>query len=133
MVAYSFKGQFAPYILNGLTAQTIRAERKRHAMPGETMQLYTGMRTKHCRLIGTATCFSIQQITIDLLANGITIDGYTLRGWKDLDALAMRDGFDGWLSMRAFWHDNHPAMSVFSGVLIRWTDFHPGGGSGEIL
>ena len=133
MVAYSFKKQFSPYILNGSKAQTIRAERKRHARPEETLQLYTGMRTKHCRLIGTATCRRVEPITIDFPLNTVLIGKAVLMGWRDLDGLAHRDGFDGWLSMRAFWHDNHPAASVFSGVLIRWTDFRSGGGSGEIL
>ena len=129
MVAYSFHPQFVPYILNGLKAQTIRADRKRHVRVRETMQLYTGMRTKQCRLIGTAICFDTWVITINLPDNSVTIGSETLRGWDKLDPLAHRDGFDGWLAMRAFWLDNHK-VSVFSGVLIRWTDFHP---SGETL
>ena len=53
MVAYSLKPRFIPPILSGAKRQTIRAiSRRRHAIPGETLQLYTGMRTKQCRLIG---------------------------------------------------------------------------------
>ncbi|MEJ0016825.1 MAG: ASCH domain-containing protein [Acetobacteraceae bacterium] len=47
MVAYSFKRDFAAPILAGIKRQTIRADRRRHARPGEVLQLYTGMRTKH--------------------------------------------------------------------------------------
>ena len=47
VVALNFKQQFIPPILSGAKRQTIRAiGRRRHAIPGETLQLYTGMRTK---------------------------------------------------------------------------------------
>jgi hypothetical protein len=46
VVAYSFRQQFRPPILAGTKRQTIRADRKRHARPGEQLQLYTGMRTR---------------------------------------------------------------------------------------
>lgn len=39
MVAYSFRKRFGPPILAGTKAQTIRADRKRHARPGEEVQL----------------------------------------------------------------------------------------------
>lgn len=133
MVAYSFKKQFVPHILAGQKEQTIRADRKRHARPAEPMQLYTGMRTKQCRLIGTATCFSVHTVTIDLPDNSVIIGGDKRQGWADLDRLAHQDGFDGWLAMRSFWLENHPEKPVFSGLLIRWTDFHPGAGYGEIM
>lgn len=51
MVAYSFKRQFGPPILAGTKGGTIRNDRKRHARPGEELQLYHGMRTKSCTLI----------------------------------------------------------------------------------
>ena len=84
------------------------------------MQLYTGMRTKRCRLIARVICAGVAPITIDLPDNSVTIGGETLRGWDKLDPLAMRDGFDGWLAMRCFWLENHPDTPIFSGVLIRW-------------
>lgn len=120
MVAYSFKPQFVAPILSGAKRQTIRAHRKRHAWPEEEMQLYTGMRTKHCRLIARVICAGVAPITIDLPDNSVTLGGETLRGWDKLDPLARRDGFDGWLAMRAFWLENHADEPIFSGVLIRW-------------
>jgi hypothetical protein len=48
MVAYSFNPIFVGPILAGTKRQTIRAERKRHARPGEAMQLYTGMMRWWC-------------------------------------------------------------------------------------
>ena len=125
MVAYSFKEQFVAPIQDNVKRQTIRAHRKRHARPGETLQLYTAMRTKYCTLIGTATCELVVPITIDFSDNSVLIGPNAHRGWASLDELAHKDGFDGWLSMREFWRENHGSISVFSGVLIRWTDFKP--------
>lgn len=53
MVAYSFHPRFVDAILGGTKRQTIRMHRRRHARPGEEMQLYAGMRTRHCRLVKT--------------------------------------------------------------------------------
>ena len=125
MVAYSFKQQFVAPILSGTKAQTIRADRKRHAREGEELQLYTGMRTKQCRLIGRSTCLGAVPVTIDLPANSVRVGGAIYQGWKSLDAFALQDGFDGWLSMREFWRENHSNTPVFSGILIRWCSFRP--------
>ena len=51
MVAYSFKARFVPLIREGLKTQTIRAQRSRHARPGELIQLFSGMRTHLCEKI----------------------------------------------------------------------------------
>jgi hypothetical protein len=125
MVAYSFQRQFEAPILAGIKRQTIRAHRKRHAMPAERMHLYVGMRTKHCRMIGTGTCSAVLPITIDLAENSVLIAGVTHTGWQSLDKIAMADGFDGWLSMRAFWAVNHPGRQLWSGLLLRWDAFMP--------
>ena len=123
MVAYSFKKQFRAPILAGTKVQTIRADRKRHARVGEALQLYTGMRTRQCSLIGQAICQGVIPIKIDLTENCIDLGGSIRRGWGALDPFARNDGFDGWLSMACFWRENHPNTSVFSGVLILWRDF----------
>jgi hypothetical protein len=99
--------------------QTIRADRKRHARDGEALQLYTAMRTRQCRLIGTAVCFGTVPIRIDLPDNTVTVGGAVYSGWDKLDPFARQDGFDGWLSMREFWRTTH-GDGAFSGVLIRW-------------
>ena len=123
MVAYSFKRQFAAPIVAGTKAQTIRADRKRHAHAGEALQLYTGMRTLQCKLVGRAICQGVIPIKIDLTENCIDLGGNILGGWGALDPFARSDGFDGWLSMTCFWRENHPDTPVFSGVLILWKDF----------
>jgi hypothetical protein len=123
MVAYSFKQQFVAPILSGAKRQTIRAERKRHARAGEDIQLYIGMRTRECRLIGRATCLSVQPIRIEVENAVIGFQsGRTLTVIDELDDFARMDGFKDWRWMRAFWLENHPATPVFTGIMIRWTD-----------
>lgn len=128
MVAYSFKRQFVGPILSGIKQQTIRADRKRHAYGGETLQLYTGMRTKHCRAIGTATCVFTVPILLDFPLNRIVQGEAIFQGWHALDTFAHKDGFDGWLAMREFWRENHDVQQ-WSGVLIRWSAFQPAEGT----
>ena len=123
MVAYSFKQQFVAPILSGAKRQTIRADRKRHAREGELLQLYTGMRTRQCRLIGRAVCDGIVPIRLQLRDLPLVWRGdETLHTKEDLDTFARSDGFADWPAMRAFWRDNHPDAPVFSGILIVWRD-----------
>jgi hypothetical protein len=130
MVAYSFKARFAPPIIAGTKRQTIRADRRRHARPGEEVQLYTGMRTKSCRLIGRATCDSVVPIRLDFMGWGaIEVGGHVgLTGAHHLDGFARDDGFESWEELKQFWSVAHPvayAAGAFSGVRVRWKDFRP--------
>jgi uncharacterized protein YqfB (UPF0267 family) len=89
VVAYSFQQRFAPPILSGTKQQTIRADRKRHARPGEEMQLYTGMRTKQCELICRTTCISVVPITIEMLGEGsVRFEDWVFRPLHGIDAFA---------------------------------------------
>lgn len=133
MVAYSFQAQFADPIRMGGKRQTVRAPRLgrgRHARPGEALQLYTGMRTRQCRLIARATCEEAAPIT--LVFNDRTYPGdqvWIARGptiWQgDLDPFAQSDGFKDWAELRAFWRTHHGAIARFEGVIIRWRDMVP--------
>ena len=123
MVAYSFKRRFVGPIQSGSKCQTIRADRKRHAIQGEELQLYTGMRTKACEMIGRAACINVAPIRIDVENGRIELEsGTALTTLAELDAFARIDGFEEWGEMRRFWEENHPDIRVFSGVLIRWCD-----------
>jgi hypothetical protein len=127
MVAYSFKRRFVEPIRRGLGSpypdqygiapkrQTIRADRRRHARPGEEVQLYCGMRTKQCFLIGTGRCTSVLPIVIT--EQFINIEGTRVR---DVDAFAQRDGFKDWSDMLAFWREVNQLAVSFSGVVISW-------------
>ncbi|ESY88359.1 hypothetical protein X739_00880 [Mesorhizobium sp. LNHC220B00] len=125
MVAYSFKSRFAAPIQAGTKRQTIRADRKRHAKPGEQLQLYTGMRTKQCKLIGRSTCVSVDLVLLNFADYGVVrINGIVLFSDAAMQEFARRDGFASWADMRSFWHENHPGIEQFEGVIIRWSDLH---------
>lgn len=145
MVAYSFQKQFAEPILSGQKLQTIRAPRKRHARPGETLQLFTGMRTRHCKKIAEKKCVAVLPVVIMFdLFNGrvfvhkdypfktednlwrmdcqiIEENHYYLQANKE--DFARRDGFESWDHMAAFWAQHHgmgKPNDYFVGVLIGW-------------
>ncbi|HEV2098725.1 MAG TPA: hypothetical protein VGR45_07330 [Stellaceae bacterium] len=141
MVAYSFQSRFAEPILAGAKGGTIRAPRRNpsairaefggHAWPDETLQLYTGMRTKHCRRISDRKCLATTRI---LLCFGTTVGEPEIvvhdevykrfRSTADLDAFARFDGFADFADMAAFWHVGRtpggPYLDVFDGWHIRW-------------
>lgn len=139
MVAYSFKKQFAPAIREGLKTQTIRGDRDRHARPGEMLQLFTGMRTAHCKKIcEDVRCTDVRRIGIWFSAKAeienIVVDGNHIR---DLDAFAIQDGFANVLDMGEFWLDAHKSTIgwgtpvLWHGQLIEWAA--PSAGLGEGL
>ncbi|MBL1176886.1 hypothetical protein [Pantanalinema sp. GBBB05] len=119
MVAYNFKACFAPLVESRQKRQTIRAEGKRkHAKPGDALQLYTGMRTKVCRklLNPDPECASTHEIEIrDRLE--MRIDGIP-QTLSEQRQVALDDGFD---SLKAF-HDFFESVHglPFKGKLIRW-------------
>jgi hypothetical protein len=134
MVAYSFQRQFVVPIQQGLgidnidlgvvpKRHTIRADRKRHARPGEELQLYRGMRTRGCFLIGRARCTSISTITLVFRgeAIGVWIDGTrTAASLRARNAFARSDGFNDWAGLVEFWKENHGPLGSWDGVIIRW-------------
>jgi uncharacterized protein YqfB (UPF0267 family) len=124
VVAYSFKRHFAEPILAGTKGGTIRADRRRHARPGEEMQLYVGMRTKKCRLITRRTCIAIEAIELDFFLRFVAWPDQSrvIVSTTDLDALAVFDGFESFEAMQHFWLRQH--ASKFEGWHIRWLPFH---------
>lgn len=131
MVAYSFKSQFEEPIATLAKRQTVRGYRKRHARPGEPVQLYAAMRTRNCRkiLMPDPICIDVRQITIRFdwnrleLIRSIEIEGLPLSP-IEMDAFARADGFDAEFGapivhMGRFWLDNH-GLADFDGVVIRW-------------
>jgi hypothetical protein len=122
MVAYSFKRRFLVPIREGWKTQTIRAARDRHARPGEMLQLFVGMRTRHCeKILPDVRCIEVCKVVIQFDGEGeidrITTDGLPVR---DLDAFAVRDGFTDASDMAAFWRSEHGPREVFHGVLVEW-------------
>lgn len=142
MPAYSFKARFVAPICVGLgidilrvrglvipagveikpKRQTIRAHgKRRHARPGETVQLYRGMRTKQCFKIGDARCIDVSNVIIWVTADAIAIErSKLLLGAREMAEFAQQDGFAGPADMAAFWREEHPGIEKFEGVLIKW-------------
>ena len=125
MVALSFQKQFGPPILSGVKRHTLRNPRKRDPRPGDTLQLYTGMRTKFCRLLGTATCLGIVELRLSFVeeiveyASGATV----YQGKEQLDTFAVSDGFASWAEMAAFWRKHHPeTLGFWEGNKVFWGD-----------
>lgn len=138
MVAYSFQSQFVDPIEAGTKRQTIRAiGKRRHARPGDALQLYTGMRTRNCRKILALdpTCLDVQPICIDVsqrtkttalafrapvfVIDRITINGVELCALKNLEDFARADGFASLEEMADFWGRTH-GPGIFVGALITW-------------
>lgn len=133
MVAYSFAPQFVEPVSTLRKLQTVRRPRKRHALPGEPVQLYTAMRTRHCRklVMPDPVCLDVRHIRIEistgspLLITSIDIEGVPLTD-DEIENFAVADGFgaelfDGWARRRMgdFWVKHHP-WNRFEGVVIRW-------------
>lgn len=125
MVAYSFKARFEAPILARTKRQTIRgAGKRRHAREREELQLYTGMRTRSCRLLARATCLSTKPVRLMLATDLVRIDGRATHSlMRELDAFAVRDGFGDWGDLKEFWRAEHgSSVADFEGVLVDWGD-----------
>lgn len=117
MVAYNFKKQFAPSVKDGSKTSTIRALRKKgeHAKMGDHLQLYYGMRTKHCRKLLDAVCTGSTPISIT--EDGIELNQQMVAP-DHRDGIAKRDGFESWEGLRDFIAEEHGFP--FNGALITW-------------
>lgn len=123
MVAYSFKPRFVDPMLKGIKDGTIRTERRhpsRHAMPGDPVTNYIGLRTKRAELILRTVCVASLPVTLMWRPKvAIVVDDTEWR--EDLfNQFARRDGFQDFNDMAAFWREVHPGVDRFVGRLIRW-------------
>lgn len=127
MVAYSFKMRFARPIRSGQKMQTIRADRARHARPGENVQLYTAMRTKQCQLIARGICRDVRPIVLDFRHLAVNIPGVEVFTTpEELAKFARRDGFADWDELHLFWMLEHkPLPDRWSGVIVFWHELEP--------
>lgn len=125
MVALSFQKEFRQPILDRVKRHTLR-DRAGRFHEGCKLHLYTGMRTKYCRAIGTATCIGLLPIRIDFQYRRVefTTSGHAITAPDDTDAFAVGDGFpEGWHQMRAFWIKHHPEVeAAWDGTMIQWGD-----------
>jgi len=121
-VAYNFNERFAGAVKTGVKKSTIRGQRigrSRHALPGEPLRLYTGMKTKECKkLLPNQICSNVQRIVIiqEPLVS-VILDDFVLSA-AAVEELAVADGFDDVETFAGFFRENYGLP--FEGVLISW-------------
>lgn len=106
MPAYNFKERFVAAIKRGEKNQTIRKTSKR-AKVGDTAYLYTGLRTKKCRLIGIRVILSVDRVLVYRRSPGcdmIIVDGAVLSD-DAASKFANDDGFGSIDEMVNFFDD----------------------------
>jgi len=92
MPAYNFQARFVEAILDGSKRQTIRKRRKRATKSGDVLQLYTGMRTKQCRLLKVVDCTRVEPIRIYPAMHYVFLIGQRLQ-FDFMQQFAKADGF----------------------------------------
>ena len=103
---------------SGEKRQSIRARRKdgRDPLQGQTLYLYTGMRTKVCRKLKDTKCLSTKPIVIegwhDVIVGAKPLD------LKQEKELALADGFETSCDFFKFFEKIHGFP--FYGLIIKW-------------
>ena len=122
MGLYNFEKRFVPFIKAGTKTHTIRAKRKYPSKPGDTLHLYTGLRTKKARrIIPPVMCVRVEEIEIkdgaffDENHASVRVDSVELDK-SEREQLAKRDGFENFEQMIQFWRGRLP----FVGHVIHW-------------
>lgn len=115
MPSLNFKPQFVAAIEQGRKRQTIRKVRKRPFKAGDTLYLFTRMRTVDCRRIGQYTCTAVKNIRIE--QQRIFIENELLND-EQLQRLASADGFADASEMMRFFRSQHTLP--FIGQVIFW-------------
>lgn len=129
MVAYNFRDRWANKVESGEKQCTIRGLRKRHAIPGEPVQLYTGQRTKDCRKLvdPDPICINITPIIVrrsyahELGRYKLEVADSDLLTDEQANTLAITDGFS---DLDEFIHFFSLTYGLpFHGRLIEWRRF----------
>jgi hypothetical protein len=115
MPAFNFQTQFADDVESETKGQTIRAKRKNRPRPGQMAHCFTGMRTKHCRRLGSWIIYAV--IDVKIMEEGVLLNGAALNA-SELDAFAQADGFRNWSYLMTWFKKQHGLP--FSGDLIKW-------------
>jgi len=122
MVAFNFMARFAPSVEDGTKRQTIRAAGKRRPpRRGEQLQLYTGMRTRNCRLLRSVQCLAVNEIAMDLSERRVRVrvgDIICTLNSQDVRRLALADGFATVADFFEYFTATHG--QYFAGHLIKW-------------
>jgi hypothetical protein len=125
MPLYNFKVRFADAVATGQKCQTIRKRRRGDRDPkvGDTLYLYTGIRTKRARKLRQAITTRVRPIRIDArmqegaLQPLVTLDDDVLT-IDDVRMLANKDGFRDAREFLSWFEEVHGLP--FAGILIEW-------------
>ncbi len=115
MVAINFMAQFACPIIQGTKIHTLRD--KNRFKVGDTLQLYTGMRHKNCRLLKAVRCLAVLPIEWRGDEDWVLDHGRWLHA-AHLDLFAQNDGFPHYPALYNWLIDNKGPK--WSGFLIAW-------------
>jgi len=118
MPALNFKKEFSDKVASGEKKQTIRALRKdcKNPRPGQTLYLYTGMRTQYCKKLGEGTCTSVEPICIE--EHYEIVVGVRLLPLAEEIRFIRADGFKSAKKFYDFFRKTHGLP--FWGLLIKW-------------
>ncbi len=134
MPLLGFKSRFAQAVDNGVARverrpvphgrvsskrQTIRARRRdgRDPKVGDTLYLYTGLRTRNVRKLGEVPCRRVKRVQIDRRGTRVRVDGLALNA-EGVRRLSRADGFRDAEQFLDFLEALHGFP--FDGWLIRW-------------
>lgn len=117
MPAYNFQGKFASKILDRSKFHTIRHKRKRPTRAGDRLMLFTGMRTKSCKLVARTRCVKVEPINIypgqRVLLNEVWLNHI------EIVALANADGFENIAKFFEFFEE-HYALPTSDFEIVHW-------------
>lgn len=123
---FNFKARFVPMVRHGQKRQTVRANRKdnRRPVPGDTVKLYSGLRTSSCHLLLEARCSECLGIRMSLddgfgegAGGELFINGEP-QGPTERAEFARADGFSSWAEMADWFRQNHGPE--FEGFCVKW-------------
>lgn len=124
MPALNFQARFKESVRSGSKRQTIRARGKRSPPKvGDTLYLYSGLRTKNVSHLGEVTCRRVSQLSISVRNRTVQAINLEANMWvtmtaDEVEKLAQADGFSGADEFFAWVQENHG--STLSGFLIEW-------------
>lgn len=118
MVSFTFKPEFVPLIHSGEKFQTIRSGMR--CQPGDTMHLFTGLRTKQCQRIGEAVCVETFPVMFreNSFHTGLNNKVIHMKDPDLLLAFAKADGFKTWDQCHEFFRQQYEFP--FTGYVHRW-------------
>ncbi|MEO0446782.1 MAG: hypothetical protein AAF191_11980 [Verrucomicrobiota bacterium] len=115
MPSLNFEGRFSHAVSSGLKLQTIRPPRNTPIRFGDTVHLFSGLRTAAVCRLGAGKVLRVEPVIIS--PDRVQLSGIWLTE-DETERLAWDDGFGGWPEMRAWFLRRYTLP--FKGDLIVW-------------